>query len=148
MVNRFIYNKKVAPYVFILPFIIIFLVFFISPMAKTIIMSFQSVLPGTSEWIGFNNYTRLLGDKVFLDPLWNSFKYMLWTFILLIPIPMLLATILNSKFGNGREFFKSAFYLPALTSVVVAGIIFRFAFSELAGSVNESICCFIWNGSY
>ena len=66
MVKRFIYNKKVAPYVFILPFIIIFLVFFISPMARTIIMSFQSVLPGITEWVGFDNYSRLLGDKVFL----------------------------------------------------------------------------------
>ena len=55
MVKRFIYNKKVAPYVFILPFIIIFLVFFISPMARTIIMSFQSVLPGITEWVGFDN---------------------------------------------------------------------------------------------
>ncbi len=142
MVKRFIYNKKVAPYVFILPFIIIFLVFFISPMARTIIMSFQSVLPGITEWVGFDNYTRLLGDKVFLKAVMNSMKYMIWTLILLIPIPMLLATILNNKFAKGREFFKSALYLPALTSVVVAGTIFRLAFSELDGAVMNSIIGF------
>lgn len=142
MVKRFIYNKKVAPYVFILPFIIIFLVFFISPMARTIIMSFQSVLPGITEWIGFDNYTRLLGDKVFFKAVMNSMKYMIWTLILLIPIPMLLATILNNKFAKGREFFKSALYLPALTSVVVAGTIFRLAFSELDGAVMNSIIGF------
>ncbi len=134
MVKRFIYNKKVAPYVFILPFIIIFLVFFISPMARTIVMSFQSVLPGITEWVGFDNYSRLLGDKVFLKAVMNSMKYMIWTLILLIPIPMLLATVLNSKFAKGREFFKSALYLPALTSVVVAGTIFRLEFSELDGA--------------
>ena len=142
MVKRFIYNKKVAPYVFILPFIIIFLVFFISPMARTIIMSFQSVLPGITEWVGFDNYSRLLGDKVFLKAIMNSMKYMLWTLVLLIPIPMLLATVLNSKFAKGREFFKSALYLPALTSVVVAGTIFRLAFSELDGAVMNSIIGF------
>lgn len=142
MVKRFIYNKKVAPYVFILPFIIIFLVFFISPMVRTIIMSFQSVLPGITEWIGFDNYTRLLGDKVFIKAIMNSMKYMIWTLILLIPIPMLLATVLNSKFAKGREFFKSALYLPALTSVVVAGTIFRLAFSELDGAVMNSIIGF------
>ena len=142
MVKRFIYNKKVAPYVFILPFIIIFLVFFISPMVRTIIMSFQSVLPGITEWIGFDNYTRLLGDKVFIKAIMNSMKYMIWTLILLIPIPMLLATILNNKFAKGREFFKSALYLPALTSVVVAGTIFRLAFSELDGAVMNSIIGF------
>ena len=142
MVKRFIYNKKVAPYVFILPFIIIFLVFFISPMARTIIMSFQSVLPGITEWVGFDNYSRLLGDKVFLKAIMNSMKYMLWTLVLLIPIPMLLDTVLKSKFAKGREFFKSALYLPALTSVVVAGTIFRLAFSELDGAVMNSIIGF------
>ena len=142
MVKRFIYNKKVAPYVFILPFIIIFLIFFISPMTRTIIMSFQSVLPGITEWVGFDNYTRLLGDKVFFKAVMNSMKYMIWTLILLIPIPMLLATILNNKFAKGREFFKSALYLPALTSVVVAGTIFRLAFSELDGAVMNSIIGF------
>ncbi len=72
----------------------------------------------------------------------NSMKYMLWTLVLLIPIPMLLATVLNSKFAKGREFFKSALYLPALTSVVVAGTIFRLAFSELDGAVMNSIIGF------
>ena len=111
-------------------------------MARTIIMSFQSVLPGITEWVGFDNYSRLLGDKVFLKAIMNSMKYMLWTLVLLIPIPMLLATVLNSKFAKGREFFKSALYLPALTSVVVAGTIFRLAFSELDGAVMNSIIGF------
>ena len=105
-------------------------------------MSFQSVLPGITEWVGFDNYTRLLGDKVFIKAIMNSMKYMIWTLILLIPIPMLLATVLNSKFAKGREFFKSALYLPALTSVVVAGTIFRLAFSELDGAVMNSIIGF------
>lgn len=142
MVKRFIYNKKIAPYVFISPFVIIFLIFFISPMARTVVMSFQSVLPGITEWVGFDNYSRLLGDKVFLKAVMNSMKYMLWTLVLLIPIPMLLATVLNNKFAKGREFFKSALYLPALTSVVVAGTIFRLAFSELDGAVMNSVIGF------
>ena len=135
MINKFIYNKKLAPYVFILPFILVFLFFFLSPMINTIIMSFQDILPGSRKFIGTLNYSKLLGDKIFLVALWNSFKYMVWTLILLIPIPMILACIINSKLMVGREFFKSALYLPALTSVVVAGIIFRFAFGEQATSL-------------
>jgi len=143
MINKFIYNKKAAPYVFVLPFILVFLIFFISPMANTIIMSFQDILPGSREFIGAKNYAKLLGDKIFLVALWNSFKYMAWTLILLIPIPMILACIINSKLMVGREFFKSALYLPALTSVVVAGIIFRFAFGEQATSLmNQFVALF------
>lgn len=143
MINKFMYNKKAAPYVFILPFILVFLLFFLSPMINTIIMSFQDILPGSRKFIGTQNYSKLLTDKVFLIALRNSFKYMVWTLILLIPIPMILACIINSKLMVGRGFFKSALYLPALTSVVVAGIIFRFAFGEQATSMmNQFVALF------
>ena len=130
MIKKFIYNQKIAPYVFILPFILVFIVFFISPMINTIVMSFENVLPGQTQFVGLKNYTKLLGDKVFLIAVWNSLKYMIWTLILLIPIPMIFACIINSKLMVGREFFKSAFFLPSLTSVVGAGIIFRLSFGE------------------
>jgi len=137
------YNKKIAPYVFILPFILVFIIFFISPMINTVIMSFQEVLPGQREFVGIKNYSKLLGDKVFLKAMYNSFKYMVWTLILLIPIPMIFACIINSKLMVGREFFKSVFFLPALTSVVVAGTVFRLAFGEQGTSLmNQFIGLF------
>jgi len=143
MIKSFIYNKKVAPYVFILPFILTFLVFFISPMVNAIIMSFQDVLPGSRQFIGLKNYTKLLGDKIFVIAVWNSVKYMFWTIVFLVPIPLVLACIVNSKIMIGREFFKSAFFLPSLTSVVVAGIIIRMFFGEKSTSLaNEFIGLF------
>lgn len=137
MIKNFIYNKKVAPYVFILPFMLTFLVFFISPMVNAIIMSFQDVLPGSRQFIGLRNYTKLLGDKIFVIAVWNSVKYMFWTIVFLVPIPLVLACIVNSKIMVGREFFKSAFFLPSLTSVVVAGIIIRMFFGEKATSLGN-----------
>lgn len=143
MFKKLMYNKKIAPYVFILPFILVFIIFFISPMISTVIMSFQEVLPGQREFVGIKNYSKLLGDKVFLKAMYNSFKYMVWTLILLIPIPMIFACIINSKLMVGREFFKSVFFLPALTSVVVAGTVFRLAFGEQGTSLmNQFIGLF------
>ena len=143
MFKKLMYNKKIAPYVFILPFILVFIIFFISPMINTVIMSFQEVLPGQREFVGIKNYSKLLGDKVFLKAIYNSFKYMVWTLILLIPIPMIFACIINSKLMVGREFFKSVFFLPALTSVVVAGTVFRLAFGEQGTSLmNQFIGLF------
>ena len=143
MFKKLMYNKKIAPYVFILPFILVFIIFFISPMINTVIMSFQEVLPGQREFVGIKNYSKLLGDKVFLKAMYNSFKYMVWTLIVLIPIPMIFACIINSKLMVGREFFKSVFFLPALTSVVVAGTVFRLAFGEQGTSLmNQFIGLF------
>lgn len=139
MIKKFIYNQKVAPYIFILPFLVIFCCFFIYPMISTIVMSFQDVKPGVTEWVGLANFERLFGDKVFFKALGNSFLYMVLTLVLLIPFPMLFACMINSKLMKAPGLFKSLMYLPAITSVVVAGTIFRLAFSETEYSLVNQI---------
>lgn len=139
MIRKFFYNQKVAPYMFILPFLIIFCLFFIYPMISTIVMSFQDVKPGVTEWVGLANFQRLFGDKVFFKALSNSVLYMILTLVLLIPFPMMFACMINSKLMKAPGMFKSLMYLPAITSVVVAGTIFRLAFSETEFSLMNQI---------
>ncbi|WP_419888950.1 carbohydrate ABC transporter permease [Paenibacillus xylanexedens] len=139
MIKKFVYSQKVAPYVFVLPFILIFLVFWFFPLVNSFVMSFQDRMLGQDpKWIGEANYSKLLTDKVFLTSIKNSIVYMLGTLVLLIPFPMLFAVMINSKLMMGREFFKSSFFLPALTSVAVAGTIFRLTFGEMEGSLMNS----------
>lgn len=138
-ISNFVYSWKVAPYVFVLPFIITFLVFWIYPFVSSIIMSFEEILPGQVEWIGLKNYTKLLKDKTFHIAIKNSFLYTVLTCALLIPFPMLFASILNSAFLKGKTTFKAILYIPALTSVAVAGMIFGFMFSELDGSTANQL---------
>jgi len=130
--KKFLYSPKVAPYVFVLPFVLTLAIFWVSPIIKSGIMSTQHILPGQVESVGLGNFERLLGDRLFFVALGNSVKYMLFTLLLLIPIPLLLAVMINSKLGSERfkSLFKSLLFIPALTSVVVAGIIFRLIFSE------------------
>lgn len=140
MVKRFLHSEKVAPYVFVFPFVIIFLVFWFYPLCNSFVMSFQERMLGQApKWVQFSNYSKLLGDKVFLKAVSNSFIYTVWTLILLIPFPMIFAVLIDNKAMLGREFFKSAFFLPALTSVAVAGTIFRLIFGEMEGSLLNSI---------
>lgn len=140
MFKKFIYSQKVAPYVFVLPFVIVFLLFWAYPLLNSFGMSFQKTTLGQgSEWIGFSNYDKMLGDAVFLKAVGNSVVYMLLTLLILIPLPMLLAVLIDSKYMWGREFFKSSLFFPALTSVVVAGTIFRLMFGEMEGSLINSI---------
>jgi len=126
--------------VFVLPFILVFLVFWVFPLGSSFGMSFQKIQLGQeANWIGLANYEKLMGDGVFLKAVTNSAIYMLLTLLILIPFPMLFAVLINNKFMWGREFFKSAFFFPALTSVVVAGTIFRLMFGEMEGSLINSI---------
>lgn len=139
MIKKFVYSQKVAPYVFVLPFIIVFLIFWSYPLINSFIMSFQDRMLGQDpKWIGEANYSKLFTDKVFLTAIQNSVVYMIGTLVLLIPFPMLFAVMINSKLMLWREFFKSSFFLPALTSVAVAGTIFRLTFGEMDGSLMNS----------
>ncbi|MFD1957411.1 carbohydrate ABC transporter permease [Paenibacillus thailandensis] len=140
MIKRFFYSQKVAPYVFVSPFVLVFAVFWVYPLLSSFGMSFQNVSLGQeTEWIGMDNYTKLMGDTIFLKAVTNSVVYMLLTLVILIPLPMLLAVLINSKVMWGREIFKSAFFFPALTSVVVAGTIFRLMFGEMDTSLINSV---------
>ena len=131
--KKILYSKKAAPYVFILPFVVTFAVFWLVPLIKSGIMSTQKILPGQETFIGIDNFTRLFSDRIFMIAVANSFKYMIFTLILLIPIPMVLACLVNSKLVRGKikGVFKASLFIPALTSVVVAGTIFRLMFGEM-----------------
>jgi ABC-type sugar transport system permease subunit len=104
--KKVLYSPKVAPYLFILPFILTVLIFWISPLVKSGIMSTQNIIPGSVENIGLRNYQRLFKDRLFFLALGNSVKYTIWTLIILIPVPLLLAVLINSKIGSDK--FKSA----------------------------------------
>ncbi len=135
--KKILYSKKAAPYLFILPFVLTFAIFWIVPILKSGVMSLEKVLPGQVQFIGLNNFKRLYKDRIFWLAVTNSFKYMIFTLILLIPIPMALACLVNSKIAKGKvnSFFKSSLFVPALTSVVVAGTIFRLIFGEMDTSL-------------
>lgn len=141
------YNAKVAPYIFIAPFVLIFGVFFAYPIVSAIIMSFQSILPGQVEFIGWENYQTLFSDKVFLKAIRNSIVYTIWTLLLLVPFPMLFAALLNGKRLLFKNLFRSILFVPALTSVVVAGIIFKLMFSEMDTSLMNKVTQFLGIGS-
>ncbi|QYR22545.1 sugar ABC transporter permease [Paenibacillus sp. sptzw28] len=133
-----LYNRKITPYLFVLPFLLSFAVFFAYPVLSAINMSFQSVLPGQVKYIGLANY-KDLWNPTFLKAIINSTKYTFYSIMILIPIPLILAVFLNSKVMVARNFFRSTLFIPALTSVVVAGTIFRLAFGELEGSLMNTI---------
>lgn len=141
-VKNFLYSQKVAPYVFVLPFIISFLVFWIYPLVSTVTMSFQSILPGQTEFIGLENYSKLFRDKAFRIAIKNSFTYMVWTLILLIPFPMLFAVLVDSNLVKASGFWKAVLYLPSLTSVVISGILFRLMFTEYPTSQMNKLLVF------
>ena len=64
-VKKMLYSQKVAPYVFVIPFVISLMVFWLYPLISGIVMSFQDISFGGSQWVGLKHYQKLASDKYF-----------------------------------------------------------------------------------
>ncbi|MDE7313629.1 MAG: sugar ABC transporter permease [Eubacterium sp.] len=135
--QKFMYSQRTAPYVFVLPFLLSFCIFWIYPLCSTVVMSFQDIGPAKTEWVGFSNYAKLLKDSVFHTAIKNSVLYMVLTLVLLIPFPMLFAALMDSRLVKAKGVWKAILYMPSLTSVVISGTLFRLMFTEMGtGQMN------------
>ena len=137
--KKLLYSQKIAPFVFCLPFCLSLLIFWLYPLVTGILMSFQTVDFGVTTWVGTQHYAKLAKDPFFKTAVLNSVEYMVLTLLLLVPIPMLLAVLIESRITKARGVWKIIMYIPALTSVVISGMLFRLMFSEGAGGQMNQI---------
>ena len=138
--KKLLYSQKIAPYVFVVPFVLSLLIFWLYPLVSGISMSFQDVSFGGMKWVGAKHFKKLLGDKVFRIAVGNSLEYMVLTLLLMVPIPMLLAVLLESRLTKAKGVWKAVLYMPALTSVVISGTLFRLMFTEYStGQMNKIV---------
>ncbi|MFC4737347.1 carbohydrate ABC transporter permease [Bacillus daqingensis] len=140
--SSILYSKTAAPYIFVSPFILSFLVLSLYPFISAINMSFQRVVPGQTEYIGFSNFERVF-NPVFFTAVQNTTIYVIWTVVILTLIPMLFAIFLNHRLIMFTNVFRAAIFIPALTSVIVAGTIFRMIFGESDMAFANQVLSFI-----
>jgi arabinosaccharide transport system permease protein len=122
----FFQHPKVVPYVFLAPFLILFLVFRVWAIIQAVLLSFEQVQGvGSGQWVGLSNYWFLLSDVNFFTALTNTSYYTASILILLIVIPLVLAALLYSGLVKKPVLFRTFLFLPVLTSLVVVGTVFR-----------------------
>lgn len=122
----FIHRREVVPYVFLAPFLLFFFAFRVWPVISAFILSFQDVQGiGMSAWTGLDNYRLLLNDPSFFKSLRNTTVYTIGILICLVPLPLLYSQVLFSGAVARSNFFRLIIFLPVLTSLVVAGTVFR-----------------------
>lgn len=130
-------KKYWAPYLFILPFFILFFVFQLIPILWTIYISFTEWKGiGTPEFCGFKNYRKMIIDNMFWDALGNTVVYWVTGLVLILVLAIVIASLLNSQMLKGRTFFKTATFLPNICAAIAMGLIFRMLFDENVGLVN------------
>jgi len=134
-------NRKLAMtgWMFILPNFIGFAILTLVPVLVLFYMSFTKWnIFGGSEWIGFDNFSRLVGDESFHTALFNTLYYS----ALHIPLTLLaslgLAMLLNTKL-RGLAFFRTVAFFPYITSIVAVAVVWNMLFSPEVGVINQAL---------
>lgn len=139
--RRKIVTSKSAPYFFLLPTLILFACFTVYPIVQSLVFSFMKISGNQMEFVGIQNYIRLFKDTLFLQSLRNTLIFLVIQVPVMILLAMMIACALNSKLTPGRTFFRTAYFLPATTSLVVAAILFSVILME-DGMVNNLLMQF------
>ncbi|WP_444684965.1 carbohydrate ABC transporter permease [Alkalicoccus luteus] len=137
--KRKIVTPKTAPYFFIAPAVLFFLVFTLWPVIQSLLLSFQTSTGGQSEFAGFDNYIRLFNDGLFYTALFNTFTILIIQVPIMLSIAVVLAVLMNSALLKMRGFFRVAFFMPAITALVAYAIVFMIMLDENFGLVNYAL---------
>lgn len=135
--KNFSINQKNAPYFFLAPVIVIFLVFMIYPIIHSFILSFQKFENGIYSFVGLSNYITLFQDPVFWSALLNTFIYLIVQVPLMVIISLTLAVLLDQNFLKFKPFFRMTLFLPSITALVAYAIVFKMLLNTEYGVVNH-----------
>ena len=122
------------------PAVVLLLVFFVVPVVLMFGLAFTNarlISPRPPELVGFDNFATLFGDSLF----WASLRNTAYFAIVVVPVQaglaLVLALLVNAKM-RGTNFFRTVYFLPVVTSMVVVSLLWRFIY-EADGLLNQLI---------
>ena len=133
------------------PVIILLAVFFVVPVALAFGLAFTNarlVSPRPAEFIGAENFLTLYGDSLF----WASLRNTVYFAVVVVPVQaglaLILALLVNTRV-RGRNFFRTVYFVPVITSMVVISLLWRFLYHPdgLLNQMIETVTLCHWHGT-
>ncbi|MCA9894598.1 MAG: sugar ABC transporter permease [Anaerolineae bacterium] len=131
------YNRHRVGYIFVLPALVMYIIFFLYPFLSSIYLSltdWDGINP--MNYIGLENYQRLLGDPQMWNALGHNITWVLVGTFAPIAIGLLLAVLLWSN-TRGQLVFRTVYFMPVVMSSVVVGIIWGWVYNPIFGFLNH-----------
>lgn len=130
-------RKQWTAYLFLSPVLLLFLVFTVFSVGYAFYLSFHrwNILEPAKPFVGFDNYARLLEDERFRQAVLNTIYYTAASVPLTIVLGLLVALLLNTQI-RARGLFRTFFYLPVITPLVIASIIWKWVYNGDYGLAN------------
>ena len=133
--GSFRFQQRYAPYLFVSPFVLIFLAFGLYPIVKSIILSLYITNgPKDQVYAGLSNYRFLLRDNDFRVAVLNTATFAFWSVFLQLPLSLGLALLLSARWVKGREWLRLIFFSPHLVGSV---------FVAVTKTVRKRCICFL-----
>lgn len=130
------FKPVLTPYLFLFPALLMLTLTVFWPALQAFYLSlFSYDLLMPPEWVGLKNFQRLWTDEVFWETLKNTFLYLIIVVPILVFAPLALAILVNQKL-RGINGFRTAYYVPVVISMVVAGIAWKWLYAE-NGFLNQ-----------
>jgi ABC-type sugar transport system permease subunit len=132
-----------AGILFVLPALILYLVFMVYPFFQSIYFSLTSWngVTAVKEWVGLANYRELIGDDLFWLSLLHTVIWVIVGTIAPIVVGLLLAILLWRR-PKGFTLFRTIFFMPQVLSTVVIGIVWNWIYNPIFGALNEALDAF------
>lgn len=135
-------GNEAAGYLFIAPYYLFFIYMLLLPILNTVINSFTNYdLYEKRDFVGLRNYVDLIHDALFIQALGNTLFYSVLYIIPSMGLGLLLALLLSNE-GKGFKFFRAAFYIPYVISMVCASTIWMWIFDPANGILNQILKVF------
>lgn len=131
-------RSKLTPYLFLLPALTLLTLTVFFPAWQAFYLSFTRYTYDLSQpptWVGLANFERLWRDPIFWQTLRNTLLYLVCVVPLLVTLPLGLAILVNQQL-RGMHWFRTAYYVPVVISMVVAGIAWQWLYAE-NGLLNQ-----------
>tara|TARA_B100001173_G_scaffold189118_1_gene163097 strand:- start:310 stop:2136 length:1827 start_codon:yes stop_codon:yes gene_type:complete len=134
-------QEKIAPYIFISPFYIVWSIFFLLPTVASFILAFYKWKGVKApKFRGLGNYEYLFfKDKAFWEIFQNTIFYTVTSVLIVVPLALLLALALNSNYLKLKPLWRLVFFSPIVTSLVAAALSFKMILNSDFGLLNYAI---------
>ncbi|MDX2230116.1 MAG: sugar ABC transporter permease [Leptolyngbyaceae cyanobacterium bins.349] len=132
------YGHQLTPYLFLCPALLLLGLTVFYPAVQAFFLSFTQYeydLTQPPTWIGLKNFQRLLRDPIFWQTFRNTLLYLFCVVPILVSLPLGLAILVNQKL-RGIHWFRVAYYVPVVISMVVAGIAWKWLYAD-NGLLNQ-----------
>ncbi|ADJ48974.1 sugar ABC transporter permease [Amycolatopsis mediterranei S699] len=140
-------SQAVAGWLFSLPFVLVFLVFYAWPIIWSLLMSLTDMTsrdlraPFDVNFVGLENFATVLTDPDFFRALLNTAIVVVVAVPAILVIALLLAVAVNNGIRRGKAFFRTVYYIPVVTSIVAIAVVWKFLFAD-EGTVNAALGLF------